>query len=408
MLVLCCLTFHIKNPEALIKALVDQNKAYGRKIISLFESIDSIYKQTTANRSPDVSSRSIERKVRDYENTIKTLSEQNDDFSSQIKQLTKQMENVHVRFSLPSQHSVRTSEFTVTDARSPKGQQTSPFQVAKSPIQPQTSARQDLSQDKLLVELESSFAKEQYTRAAHFLAQLDYRKPNNISTEKFTNWLCICNRLKDSQLNDILNKIKLLITFAGDGAASNEPLFHDNDDSTSGFDKAIFLLDDKLPKILLKNEYELKDEGSAKGSKVSNENNFTSEQLLLKVEYLNNQLKEAQQQIGNKDVELRVMKERIRDKDTALHHQRDTSPERDNEGLVKAIEREVRLRIDAEQRLQDASYELKILREKVEGIDRELQVKQRLVNESQSSRGQHSDLVNKLVSVLIMFIVLKS
>lgn len=281
--------------------------------------------------------------------------------------------------------------------KSPKSvgisQSQSPLATTKSTAQPNSSGKRDYA---ISSELEYYFANAEYTRAAHLFSQLDYKKPANISLEKFNNWLTITNRLKDSQLNDIVNKLKILIAFTAGQDVSADPSFFERDDLSS-FEKIVALLDERIPKALVKSEYSLPTSGpSSTARRVSNENNFTNEQLLMKIDYLNSQLKDLQQQMSNKDGEVRVLKERLREKDGFLSQQKDYS-EKDYESLLKNIEKEVKTRVETEQKLQDANYELVNLQDRIESLEHELQIKQRQLTEAQSTKGQHSDALNKLV-----------
>ena len=104
---------YVKNSETLIKCLVEQNKAYGQKIIELFETLDNEYKKTTpateppeANhntnnnnpKSPDFTSL-LHKKISDYEDLIKKLTNKNEEFSNQIKDLSKQIEMIHIKYN---------------------------------------------------------------------------------------------------------------------------------------------------------------------------------------------------------------------------------------------------------------------------------------------------------------------
>lgn len=193
----------------------------------------------------------LQKKIEQYEDKIKRLTAQNEDFNTHIQRLTKQLETSQSRYSFSNP---KTSEFTITDMKSPKSagvnQSQSPLASTKSTAHPNSSGKRDYA---ISSELEYYFANAEYTRAAHLFAQLDYKKPASISIEKFSNWLTITNRLKDSQLSDIVNKLKLLIAFtAGQDVSTAEPSFFERDD-LSAFEKIIVLLDERIPKALVKN-----------------------------------------------------------------------------------------------------------------------------------------------------------
>ena len=324
---------------------------------------------------------SLNKKLEDCENTIRTLTEENEEFASQINQLTKQLDYVQQWFASPVN---RTSEMSMFDFRSPtaaarpspSGRSTSAF----------STAGKGGGTDRFQSNVESAFANAEFAKASELLAQSEYVKPTNVNSEKFNTWLIMSNRVKDSQLADVLNKLKL-----ANEEEDREPHFGKREVEKTVFERVMQLLDD----LLVGREYEGKPTGTSKEGKT---NEFNANQLLMKVDYLNTQLRDVQQQANSKEVELRVLRERISDKDSELKEHR-SSPERtgNHDNLLRNMEREVRMRVEMEQRLKDASAELNIYRERAESLDRDAQVKQKLLNESRGSSREQNDLVNRLV-----------
>lgn len=162
------------------------------------------------------------------------------------------------------------------------------------------------------------------------------------------------------------------------------------DEEATIFDRIAQMLDDKVPKIMLKNEYELQREKGDKenirpGTIKSNDHN--SEHLLMKVDYLNNQLNKATQESNNKDMELRALKDKLKEMSSCAY---ESSLDPDKESIIKSIEHEVRMRMDVEQQLQDANDELIELRDRIDNLDKELE-------DSQQSNNESNELINKLV-----------
>lgn len=273
-----------------------------------------------------------------------------------MQKLTKQLDNPQLR---PTYSHPKTSEFSITDTKSPKRNLStsatySPSTGVKTAAQQGSAGKREQA---MASELEYCLTNAEYSKAAHLVAQLDYKKPSNISNEKFINLLTAANRLKDSQFNEILNKLKLLMTFTPGQDFSDDPLFFERED-LSAYEKALLLIDEKIPKALIKNEYQLQNR---KGEMMNSE-----QALSLKVDYLNAQLKEAQQKINNKDSEIRKLNEQIRDSNRGFGSPGDT-------------------------------YELRNLREKVEFLERDLQVKQKQLSEVQMAHSQKSEMLDRLV-----------
>lgn len=357
--------------------LVDQNKQYGKKIINLYESIDNIYKNfsTFTDRegptSPDFTSR-LHNKIQDYEDLIKKLTDENEEFARQIKALSNQIGDIHSQTL--SQASVQAS---VSQSKFSGGK--------KGVIQSKRYGSHDPSR-----ELEALFASSDYTKACDLLSSLDYTKPPSTSVEKYSTWLEITNRVKDSQLSDVLNKLKALVAFSD---KSEDETLRVTSPATT-IEKIQYLLDDKLPKIILKNEYEIQQEKEEKENvrpgtfKPRNSiNDQSQEHLLMKIEYLNSQLNKANQELSNKDVELRSLRERARDN---AYSTQASSVDREKENLIKSLETEVKMRTNIEQQLQDAHGEIIELRDRLESVEKELE-------ESHQGNTENNELINRLV-----------
>ena len=252
--------------------------------------------------SPDFNNK-LQQKMMDYEDLVKKLTAENEDFSTQIRQLSQQIESLHPKNQLSSSYGSGKKSVTIS------AHNASPNTRGSNG----NNASREIS-----LELESMFMNAEYKKAVELLTQIDYKKPYNIPTEKFSNWLIIGNRMKDSSFNDILSKLKILMTFV-----EKE---EDDDDTAAGLDdsldkpnyttaeKIYLLLDEKLPKVILRSEYKLETKklkdrsmgisdladdnfGTRSRGREEDETNLTNEQLRGKIQYLNTKLEQLEKVI---------------------------------------------------------------------------------------------------------------
>jgi len=363
----------LPDVDAFITALIEQNKAYGKKIISLYETLDSVYKTTNPLEaspgmgSPDFNSK-LHQKILDYEDLIKKLTSENEDFSAQIKQLSQQIESLHPKNQGNIANTSGKKSVTIST-------------LSSSPFPKETgNGNREISS-----ELENMFLNAEYKKGVELLTQIDYKKPLGMSVDKFNNWLTIANRLKDSSFNEILNKLKILITFAdkeeeGESIGLNDSLDQPN---LTVLERIYMFVDEKIPKVILSNEYKLetqkmKDkvrksgalEDELRASKSKSESGgedyqLTNEQLRMKVHYLNAKVEQFERVQNEKGKQTDYSKDKSRKLET-FGDQDEYS--RKNEELYQELQQEIdnRLKLEGQARELIEAYE--DLKDKYEGL----------------------------------------
>lgn len=277
----------------------------------------------------------MKEKLHEYEQEIQWLKSENEAFSRQIKQLSQ--------FNEPFQTKDLMSNpfFTNAPATQPNlqalskelGPMNNSFTIP-SPI-PRQSNVSRVSKDGLF-DLENMFLNAEYKKAMEALSQLDYKAPPNISNEKFSRWLAMSNRIKDSQLNEIFLKLKTLTAPNAENGGpeaweDKERGLEDSFDSPtmSIIDKICFFLDEKIPKIVLHNEYSSKNLQKKDKSPKNVESDYqtahfkegeesdreemqmTEAQLRQKLKYLKGNLQSLETQIRDKEAEVRGLREKM-------------------------------------------------------------------------------------------------
>lgn len=105
-------------------------------------------------------------------------------------------------------------------------------QQTPSPL-PRKSANNKSAYRDFGSDLETLFVHSEYNKAMELLANVDYKKPNEVSDKKFVNWLTIAHRVRDNQFNEVLNKLKILITFSDKNEEEDDQNLDDSLDNGS-------------------------------------------------------------------------------------------------------------------------------------------------------------------------------
>ena len=499
---------HIKDSETLIKCLVEQNKAYGQKIIGLFESLDSFYKtnslmeppesnhnQSINNNNPPTSpnfTSRLNKKVSDYEDIIKKLTTENEEFSSQIRNLSKQIESIHSKYNQPNslQPTQSLGLGGKKDVKSFNSSMdtSSPLQIRNlfstqqmkgSSTNYSTSNIQN--NNEMAHEVDNLFFQAEYSKACEILANLEYKKPTGITFERYNNWLVVANRIKDFQINEIYNKLKIVISFTDsqgeniynngnnpnlDADADIDPQFINKDfqspriengtrtngNQQSTFDKINKILDEKIPKMILKNEYYYQNnvvpnitgsnnksanihddgislrggitqrqEGGFDNSPIATtkrqqenyineemhmtanfnsspsmyEENYNLEQHKMKIRYLNNQLINFEKQLEEKSIECEILKDRLQNLNNNSNN-RSIQQTMLNENPIEL--EEIKKVLDKEQELRkDYEDKLKELIERYDEMVKSSDLKDLLLEELTQEKEGSSKLIEDLV-----------
>jgi len=291
------------------------------------------------------------------------------------------------------------------------------------------SANRDFSFD-----LESHFINGDYNRAIEALAQNDYKRPPSVPIEKFNNWLVIANRVRDSQFNEILNKLKILIAFS-DNAEDEEP--QNLDDSLDGHsqqrtivEKIYHLLDEKIPKLILQNEYRLETQKQKNPTvreerrSVNNppqwntanfkqlqeiqeeqedDSHFTHDQLRLKIRYLNNKIMDLEGVIRDREIEMEVLKDRLQ---SARGFESPNRLIKENETLFETLENEMKTRFELEAKLQEVLQENEALREKLDMVINDLENTEKRCQELNAHVEENGEVIQKLVRNICLWFIL--
>lgn len=374
----------------LIEALIDQNKAYGRKIISLYETLDSVYKSNTPQEaspglgSPDFNAK-LHQKILDYEDLVKKLTSENEGFSSQIKQLSQQIESLKTQsYGNHSNNSGKKSVTIVTSSPSP---------LTKSGGGGNSNASKEVSQ-----ELEHLFSHAEYKKAVELLGQIDYKKPFNVASEKFNSWLIIANRMKDTSFNDVLNKLKILLTFADRGEDDDEPvtgLDDSLDHPTSTVAEKIYcLLDERIPKVILRNEYKLEtkkqqekaheDTSMMPSNKGDDEDSMlTKEQLQMKVHYLNAKVEQMERTAQDKSFNSTL-------KSPVGKYQQ-------SDDIYQELQQEIDKRLNLENQTREVVDAYEDLKEKYDGLLRDVSEYDAKCQELSEQLKDNGDFIERLM-----------
>ena len=350
--------------------------------------------------SPDFNSK-LHQKILDYEELVKKLTAENEDFSAQIRQLSQQIESLHPKNQGNMANTSGKKSVTISTMNS-------------SPL-PKGSGNGTASRE-VSLELENMFMNAEYKKGIELLTQIDYKKPYGMSPEKFNNWLTIANRMKDSSLNDILNKLKILITFS-DKEEEEEEVIGLNDSldqpAYSTTEKIYMLLDEKIPKVILRNEYQLETQkmkdkirqsgtfeelraSKSKSESASGEDHqLTNEQLRMKVQYLNSKVEQLERTLADKGKQTDYAKDKTRNIET-FGDQDDFS--RKNEELYQELQQEIdnRLKLEGQARELIDAYE--DLKDKYEGLLKDVSEYDVKCQELTEQLKDNGDFIERLVS----------
>jgi hypothetical protein len=366
--------------------------------------VDLFYKtnalSTDRNQGPDFTQK-LHKKIHDYEDQIGRLRKQNDEFSNQVATLSRQLENLQSKYT-SNYHSI-------------KHQSIIPMSNTPSPIKRNTIAN---SYDAYL-DLENIFQSGEYQKGIQILYDNDYKKPPNAEFDQFSNWLAIANRIKDSQITEILNKLKIFMSLsckAEDDKALDDSL--EVGPHWPTIEKIYHLIDERLPKLFFQKEQQITRSASRKGSphyglvstastakfndfqsvhSAPDEAQFDNEQLKMKIRYLNNNLKTMEKEIQDKNIEIEVLKDRL----NTLKSEKLTSPERvlkDNETLLQSIEAEIKARCEAEARCKNLEHELEEYKGKISRLHNDIEFYERRCKELTNKLTENANLINKLVT----------
>jgi len=349
--------------------------------------------------SPDFNSK-LHQKILDYEELVKKLTAENEDFSAQIRQLSQQIESLHPKNQGNMANTSGKKSVTISTMNS-------------SPL-PKGSGNGTASRE-VSLELENMFMNAEYKKGIELLTQIDYKKPYGMSPEKFNNWLTIANRMKDSSLNDILNKLKILITFS-DKEEEEEEVIGLNDSldqpAYSTTEKIYMLLDEKIPKVILRNEYQLETQkmkdkirqsgtfeelraSKSKSESASGEDHqLTNEQLRMKVQYLNSKVEQLERTLADKGKQTDYAKDKTRNIET-FGDQDDFS--RKNEELYQELQQEIdnRLKLEGQARELIDAYE--DLKDKYEGLLKDVSEYDVKCQELTEQLKDNGDFIERLV-----------
>ena len=344
------LTF-FKDDKTLVKIILQQNKAYGRKVASLYQKVNSFYTNTLnlsdkpQRASNDDFIAKLQDKLQEYEGQIQQLKSENKAFSKQIKHFSHQVDTSRTKdlivnpfFSQTHGHHTRILSKEILPQTGATKSMNDSFNIP-SPI-PRPSNVSRISKDASF-DLEHMFMNAEYKKAMELLSQLDYQVPQNIPQEKFCKWLVIANKTKDSQLQEIYMKLKSIVAPGAEHADIDDWEDHGKEmedsldrQSFNVVDRIWILLEDKMPQRIKQGErlrtkskspmrttntprdelgecptayFKENDEGERE------ERYMTESQLRQKIRYLKESLQRSEVESKGREAEVLLLREKIRE-----------------------------------------------------------------------------------------------
>lgn len=394
--------------------------------MGLIEKVDKLYKTNTSGVDKSFSSENsmlMHRKIGEYENNIKRLEHENDEFLKQIKQLTKQVKSLHTKQADISTADIHRDPIELSNAPSPI--QRSTFKANYSSNDPNYDIEYYMSQG-------------DYKKTVEVLIQNDYKKPSFVPFEKFCGWLVAVNKLKDSQLNDILSKIKILINFTSEEPERGLDDSIDLNPAWTTIEKIQFLLEDKLPRVVMQAggdaqfKTQSQDDGLHKSTAkfqdtrevdaMDDDSSMDKEQLKLKVKYLNTNLKELEKNHEDAIREIDMLKAKLEKQERSHSRSKSasrssakkentvyTSPQkllRENETLLQNVDFEMKARYEAEAQLRATEVEVEQLKSKVLNLSGQLDYTDKRYRDLNSKMEENTNMINRLVRPIIFSFIL--
>jgi len=381
----------LQDKDSLIRALVGQNKAYGNHIISLYKTIDSAKplrspKSSTKN-STDRSNldliTELQSKLKSYQNIIEDLSNKNLALLTQVEQLT---EHINYKEMKSDNRNVSLTSFSYNGNK-----------FLNSGRVETNQTQRDISFD-----VEFLFNNEDFKRATELLTLMDYKQPTNVTTENFNELLIISNKIKDAEMNELLEKLRIV----AEAIEIQEPgqKLHDEsigNNNSSAIDRLFTFIEQKLIKIwsldqdpegeelkksILNSERRLMSFNTKRRQaslSVETEGDYLcTEQLKEKVKLLDRDLRQT-------ELELQEKTDRVEELEARCAKE---------ECLLQDLETEVKNRLIMEDRVQELANENEELKEACEVIDKERKELAERINILHDEIQNKNEDLNKFVS----------
>jgi len=260
------------------------------------------------------------------------------------------------------------------------------------------------TQRDISMDVDLLFNNEDFKRATELLTLMDYKQPTNVTTENFNELLIISNKIKDAEMNELLEKLRI----CAEAIEIQEP---DQNNESAGnnnispIDRLFTFIEQKLIKFW---SLDQNPEGEEMKKSILNSErrlmsfNTKRRQASLSVEtegdyYCAEQLKEKvkllDRDLRQTELELQEKTDRVEELEARCAKE---------ECLLQDLESEVKNRLIMEERVEELVNENEELKETCEAIDKERTELADRINILHDEIQNKNDDLNKFVREIIL------